>query len=114
MPGITEEYIRVAESSDLIENKGIVRRLVDDEIALVKSGGCVSAFINICPHQHTPLIDKYGGQITGRELTCPMHGWTYNLGTGECINGNGKLKMLDVEVRDEWVFVKKPVRNVKW
>ncbi|HUI30652.1 MAG TPA: Rieske (2Fe-2S) protein [Candidatus Acidoferrales bacterium] len=81
-----DKFIKVAALSELIESKGIVRKLGDDEIALVKLDGHISAFINVCPHQHTPLVDKSGGQIAGENLTCPMHGWTYDLRTGKSVD----------------------------
>jgi nitrite reductase/ring-hydroxylating ferredoxin subunit len=109
-----DEFLKVSDLRELIDNKGITRKLEDDDIALVKLNGEIFAFMNVCPHQHTPLIDKYGGQIAGSNLTCPMHGWTYNLKTGECINESGKLKMLEVKIEDGNIFVRKFVRNQNW
>jgi 3-phenylpropionate/trans-cinnamate dioxygenase ferredoxin component len=109
-----EEFIKIAELTDLRDGKGIVRKLEDDEIALVNFDGEVSAFINICPHQHTPLVDRYGGQIAGVELTCPMHGWTYNLRTGKCVNESGKLKMLEVKIENGGVLVRKIIKQSIW
>lgn len=136
-----DEFIKVTEPSELIDNKGIVRRLDGDGIALVRHPAkngidssrseTVSAFVNVCPHQHTPLVDKYGGQIVGNNLTCPMHRWTYDLKTGECVNvplcgiphsnmnsmmseKSGKLKMLDVKIEGGGVFVKKITKEFDW
>ncbi|MFZ1081461.1 MAG: Rieske (2Fe-2S) protein [Candidatus Kryptoniota bacterium] len=118
------EFVKIAESSDLVENKGIVRMLSDDEIVLVKFSGKdgtdpgmkenVSAFVNVCPHQHTQLVDKYGGQIAGDNLICPMHGWMYDLKTGQCVNESGKLKMLDVKTEGGSVFVRKITKEFDW
>lgn len=108
------EFIKIADVSELRDGKGIVRRLGDDEIALVKLDGVVQAFINMCPHQHTPLVDKYGGQIAGWELTCPMHGWTYDLRTGKCVNQSGKLRMLEIKVEDGSVHVRKMATQGMW
>ena len=108
------EFLKVAAVRELMDDKGITRKLEDDDIALVKLNGEIFAFINVCPHQHTPLIDRYGGQIAGNNLTCPMHGWTYNLKTGNCVNESGKLKMLEVKVEGGNVFVRKFVRNQNW
>lgn len=109
-----DEFVRVAEMSDLRDGKGIVRKLDDDSIALVRLGESVHAFVNICPHQHTPLVDKYGGQIAGDELTCSMHGWTYNLRTGKCVNESGRLRMLEVKIEDGGVFVRRIARQSEW
>ncbi len=109
-----DDFIKIVSLSDIRESKGITRKLEDDEIAVVRIGDDIRAFLNICPHQHTPLVDKYGGQIQGDELTCPMHGWTYNLKTGKCVNQSGKLKMLEVKVEDGEVYVRKIVNEFGW
>lgn len=106
--------MKIASLSELRENKGIARKLEDDDVAIVKLGDSIHAFVNICPHQHTPLVDKYGGQIQGDELTCPMHGWIYNLKTGKCVNQSGKLRMLEVKVEDGVVYVKRIVNEFGW
>ncbi len=109
-----DEFIKIAELSELREGKGIVRRLEDDSVAIVKLNDDISAFVNSCPHQHTPLVDGYGGQIAGEELTCPMHGWTYNLKTGKCVNQSGKLRLLETRVVDSTLYVRKPEPVTKW
>lgn len=133
-----EEFVKLAKLSDVVEGRGMVRRFAGDEIAFVKLNESILAFVNVCPHQHNPLVDKYGGQIAGNELTCPMHGWTYDLRTGECVNvppcpkgihsdgiphsnemsimsgKSGKLKMLDVKVEDGVVLVRMPSEKTNW
>ena len=109
-----EDFIRIASVSELAENRGLARRLEEDEIGLVKSEGRVTAFINVCPHQHTPLVDKYGGQISGGVLTCSMHGWSYDLESGNCVNESGRLKLLEVKIENEWILVKRPARSSNW
>ncbi|MCL5034830.1 MAG: Rieske (2Fe-2S) protein [Bacteroidetes bacterium] len=108
------EFTEIALLSELREGKGSVHKFEDDEIALVKLDGGVYAFLNMCPHQHTPLVDKYGGQIAGENLTCPMHGWTYHLKTGKCVNESGKLKMLEVKIEGGVVFVRREARSQSW
>ncbi len=108
------EFVKIAELSEIGDGKGIARKLEDDSVALVRLGETVYAFLNVCTHQHTPLVDKYGGQIAGEELTCPMHGWTYNIRTGKCVNESGKLKLLDVKLENGSVYVRKRPSPVGW
>jgi 3-phenylpropionate/trans-cinnamate dioxygenase ferredoxin subunit len=108
------EFVRIAELTDLNERKGISRKLGDDEIALVKLNGRIFAFLNVCPHQHTKLVDSYGGQIDGYNLTCPMHGWTYDLRSGECLNESGRLKMLEVKIEGNVIFVENTPKEFSW
>ena len=51
------------------------------EIALFNVGGTFYAINNRCPHRNGPLIRGY---IDGeRGIKCPMHGWRFDLATGE-------------------------------
>ncbi len=109
-----DQFTKIADLSELREGKGIVRKFEDDDVAIVKLDDSVHAFINVCPHQHTPLVDKYGGQIAGDELTCPMHGWTYDLRSGRCVNQSGKLRMLEVKIKDGGVHVRKVFKPEMW
>ncbi len=43
-----------------------------------------------------------------------MHGWTYNLKTGKCVNQSGKLKMLEAKIEDGAVYVKRVVNEFGW
>jgi len=104
----------LAEAPELVEGRGIVRRLAGDEIALVKSGERVYAFVNVCPHRRSRLVDKYGGQISRHELTCPTHGWTYDLQTGESIDRCGKLRMLEAKIENGIVLVNESAKGAIW
>lgn len=48
-------------------------------IALVKSGEDYYALNNSCPHVGAPLA---GGWVAGQVLTCPFHGWQFDIRTG--------------------------------
>lgn len=74
------------------------------EIALFKINETVHAVSNICPHQHTALI--YDGFIEDGCVVCPVHGWMFDLESGKTKSGNGRLKVYEVKVIDEEVFVK--------
>ncbi len=47
--------------------------------ALFNVDGAISAIDGICPHQGGPLAD---GALEGTTVTCPWHGWQFDLGTG--------------------------------
>lgn len=60
------------------------RRLVTidgTEIALFNINGTVFAIKNRCPHRSGPLIRGYVDGNSG--IKCPMHGWRFDLRTGE-------------------------------
>lgn len=51
------------------------------EIALFLCDGEVMATQGQCPHAEGPLHE---GDVENCVLTCPWHGWTFNLKTGRC------------------------------
>lgn len=56
-------------------------KLLDAEVALFNVGGTVFAIDNRCPHRGGPLIRGYPDAEGG--IKCPMHGWRFDLRTGE-------------------------------
>ena len=59
----------------LVEAEG--RRLV-----LTRVGDAVYALDETCGHQGGPLSE---GRLSGARLTCPWHGWMYDVKTGQCV-----------------------------
>ena len=54
------------------------------------------AIDNVCKHKGGSLGD---GELDGNTVTCPLHGWQYNVTNGECLtNPNVKLDSHDVKV----------------
>jgi nitrite reductase/ring-hydroxylating ferredoxin subunit len=51
-------------------------------IALANIGGTIYAFGDACRHEGGPLS---AGVLIGETVTCPWHGWTYNVRTGRAI-----------------------------
>ncbi len=51
------------------------------EIALFICKGKVVATQGQCPHAEGPLNE---GEVDGVILTCPWHGWSFDLETGQC------------------------------
>lgn len=72
-------------------------------VVVVKVGDELFAFENNCPHQHFTLLHQ--GTVEGCEVTCPMHGWTFDMKSGQSTNGNGKLNNFNVKNLDGWVWV---------
>ena len=51
-----------------------------EKIALVRDNGTAYALHDRCPHRGVPL--SLGNQQFPGTLSCPYHGWTYNLSDG--------------------------------
>lgn len=50
-------------------------------IAVARIGGQHYAVANTCPHAGGPLGD---GKLDGTVVTCPYHGWKFDVTTGVC------------------------------
>lgn len=72
-------------------------------IVVVKTEGAIHAFENNCPHQHFSMLHQ--GTIDGCSITCPMHGWTFDLKSGHSTNGSGRLRKLEVRAVDNVIWV---------
>ncbi|HEY6953197.1 MAG TPA: Rieske 2Fe-2S domain-containing protein [Bacteroidota bacterium] len=72
-------------------------------VVVVKIDGSLFAFENNCPHQHFSVLHE--GTLEGCSLTCPMHGWTFDLKSGNSTNGSGKLRMIEVKASEGSVWV---------
>jgi nitrite reductase/ring-hydroxylating ferredoxin subunit len=50
-------------------------------MALSRVGEAVHACRDVCAHRGAPLSE---GKLSGARLTCPWHGWMYDVRTGQC------------------------------
>lgn len=56
------------------------------EIAVFNVGGEIYATENFCPHKGFPIADS---RLYGREVECDLHGWRFDVATGECTTEGG-------------------------
>lgn len=72
-------------------------------ILLVNSKGRFYACDNECPHQGSPLS---GGIVKDGFISCPRHGYRFDLKTGDCSDSPGlELKLYPTEVRGDELYV---------
>lgn len=76
------EKTKVANTDELEPGQGMVAEVDGKEIALFNIGGTFYALDNTCVHRGGPLGE---GDLDGEVVTCPWHGWEYNVTTGACI-----------------------------
>ena len=75
-------FIKVATKSELASGTSKKIEIEDKEIALFNVDGNFLAIDDTCPHRGGPLSE---GFVETGVLTCPWHGWQFQLETGECI-----------------------------
>ena len=96
-----------------------VVRLDGREIGIVRLRGRLYAVRNICPHQTGPLclgmvVERVVADHAGRVgvdrdhpvVTCPWHGWEFDLHTGQCLADPAmRVATYGVETHGGRVFV---------
>ena len=76
-----EEQIRVAALSEMPQvGEALEFRLVNKRICIANVGGELCAINNSCPHLGASLSR---GRIRDGKIVCPLHGWPFDLKTGE-------------------------------
>ena len=74
--------------------------------AIFNVDGVVSAIDGICPHQGGPLAE---GEVAGGVVTCPWHGWQFDLRTGQALLSTRIcVPIYPIEVRGRDVLVALP------
>ena len=97
------EFVKVAQKSEIPSDTGKYVQAQGKDIALFKVNDKVCAIEHICPHQGGPLAE---GGIEGNVVTCPWHGWQFDVTTGECtFNPSIKQGTFPVKEEGEAVFV---------
>jgi nitrite reductase/ring-hydroxylating ferredoxin subunit len=79
-PTVQDGFVTVARVEDV--PLGTIRSVKagDEEIALAHCGGGFYAVQGHCLHLEGPLGE---GELEGCVLTCPWHGWQYDVTTGK-------------------------------
>jgi nitrite reductase/ring-hydroxylating ferredoxin subunit len=73
-------------------------------VALFNVEGRIYATGNICLHRGGPLGQ---GMLTGHEVMCPWHAWSWDVRTGENTANNAlKIPSYEVKVEDGVVMVR--------
>lgn len=94
---------KVAQRSQLDEKRHLAVKIDDKELAVFLVGGEVLATAGRCPHANGMLAR---GSVCEGKVTCPWHGWTWDLRSGDCEESDElKLQRYEVRVRDDDVFV---------
>lgn len=82
------KWIKLTAIADFREGSAKAFKLPNgEEVALFYYGGKFFALENACPHMGGPLCE---GDVEERHVTCPWHGWQFDLETGTCLSGLGE------------------------
>ena len=73
------EWIPVAAVAECPPGRSVERIVAGRVVALANVDGLFHAIDGLCPHQGGPLGT---GTLCGTTLTCPWHGWQFDVATG--------------------------------
>lgn len=97
-------FVKVADLAELPPGTAkLVVGLADKPIALFNVKGKIYAINAICPHRGGPLAS---GRLTGSVVACPLHGWTFDVRSGQPDHGGGHaVAAYEVKVEHGHVYV---------
>lgn len=102
---LPESFMRVARLDELMDSQPRAAQFKDTPIVVVRTGGEVFALMARCAHAGGPLAE---GEVDGHTIQCPWHGSTYDLSSGQVVEGPSAYPQpcLETRVVDGWVEVR--------
>jgi Ferredoxin subunits of nitrite reductase and ring-hydroxylating dioxygenases len=102
----TSEPVTVSSSAEISAGASARLELPDgNEVAVFNVDGEFYAIDNSCPHKGAPLSE---GQICGHIVECALHGWQFDVRTGECLTVPERIRTY--KVRNEEGLLKIEIR----
>ena len=97
---------RVAAVEEIAPGSGRELTVGDRIVAIYRIGDDFYAMDGICPHAGGPLGKGY---VSGRRVTCPWHGWQFDVTTGvHCLTPAIRHETFPVTMEDGAVYVELP------
>lgn len=91
-------FVKAAHTTDVPPGTGKCVEVNGKEIALFNLDGTFRAIDNTCIHRGGPLGE---GEIDGNIVTCPWHGWQYDILTGKNVGDDAGAGVASYEVKVE-------------
>ena len=99
----TRQTLVVGRIEDLRPGACIRVALPDgDELAVYNVNGEYYATENSCPHRGAPLTE---GALCGHIVECGLHGWQFDVRSGECLTVPERIRTYQVIVEDQLIKI---------
>ena len=96
-------FVKAADVHDVPPGTGKCVTVAGKEIALFNLDGTFHAIDNTCLHRGGPLAE---GELEGNIVTCPWHGWQYDVTTGcNTMDESERVEHYEVRVEGDAVLV---------
>jgi 3-phenylpropionate/trans-cinnamate dioxygenase ferredoxin component len=76
------DFVKVAKTHEINPGQARLIEVKDKQIAVFNINGEFFAIDNTCTHEEASLAE---GEISGHEVTCPLHGAKFDVRTGEVL-----------------------------
>jgi nitrite reductase/ring-hydroxylating ferredoxin subunit len=97
------QFVPVARVNDIPDGTGREVTVQGRVLAIYQVRGQFYALDGICPHAGGPLGE---GDLDGCVVTCPWHGWQFDVTTGEhCLNRRLRQRTFPVRIVEGQVEV---------
>ena len=97
------DFVRVASTADVKPGQAVVVEVNGKTLAVFNVDGAFHAIDNTCVHRGGPLGE---GDVHGKVVACPWHGWQFDVTTGECVkNPSAKVEVYQVKVEGDEIKV---------
>ncbi|HEV2835567.1 MAG TPA: Rieske 2Fe-2S domain-containing protein [Pyrinomonadaceae bacterium] len=102
-PGSATQTLIVGATGDLTPGACISVVLPDgDELAVYNVNGEYYATENFCPHRGALLSE---GALCGHIIECGLHGWQFDVRSGECLTVQEKIRTFKVKIEEGLVKI---------
>ena len=97
--------IAVGRAADVPPLEGRSVLVAGRRVAIFRAAHGWRALGGTCPHAGGPLAD---GIVSERCVTCPLHGWRFDLDTGEALNAQAQVETYEVLERGGELWLRVP------
>jgi nitrite reductase (NADH) small subunit len=94
--------IRLGRADDVPMLEGRSVGVGDRRIAVFRTPEGFYGLDHSCPHEGGPLAD---GIVADSCVTCPLHGWRFDLASGEVVGGAGAVRAYPIIESDGELFL---------
>ena len=96
-------FQKLIELDRLADQQGTEFMVDGRVVAVFRQGQSVYAVDGMCAHQGGPLAQ---GQLDDKCITCPWHGWQYDVSSGcNSLTGKQLLERFPTEIRGREVWI---------
>lgn len=110
------DFIKVASLSELPEGSSKIVKVKNSKVVLFHFNGKITAIGNACLHKGGPLglgcVEK---KYDGTYVTCPWHGWEYNIQTGTAPPGyKDQQAVYEIKIKGDTILIsEEPIIKAK-